>query len=58
MASAAGIEMMECRLLNEGGRSHFMTKRFDRTESGGKLHMLSLGAVAHYDYNLAGGYSY
>jgi serine/threonine-protein kinase HipA len=58
MASAAGIEMMECRLLNEGGRSHFMTKRFDRTESGGKLHMLSLGALAHYDYNLAGGYSY
>ena len=58
MARDAGIDMMECRLLEEGGRSHFMTKRFDRTTSGGKLHMLSLGAMAHYDYNLAGAYSY
>lgn len=58
MARDAGIDMMECRLLEEGGRSHFMTKRFDRTTSGGKLHMLTLGAMAHYDYNLAGAYSY
>ena len=39
MARAAGIEMMECRLLEENGRNHFMTKRFDRTDSGGKIHM-------------------
>ncbi|HEX5131967.1 MAG TPA: HipA domain-containing protein [Candidatus Krumholzibacteria bacterium] len=58
MARDAGIEMMECRVLEENGRSHFMTKRFDRTEKGGKLHMLTLGAMAHYDYNLAGAYSY
>ena len=32
MAKAAGIDMMECRLLKENGRSHFMTRRFDRTE--------------------------
>ena len=58
MARAAGITMSECRLLEEGGRRHFMTKRFDRTDAGGKLHMQTLGAIAHYDYNLPGGYSY
>lgn len=58
MARAAGIEMTECRLLEENGRRHFMTKRFDRTESGGKLHMQSLGAIAHFDFNMAGAYSY
>ncbi len=58
MAQAAGITMTECRLLEEGGRRHFMTRRFDRTESGGKLHMQSLGALAHFDYNQAGAYSY
>jgi len=58
MALDAGIEMTQCRLHPEGGRSHFMTKRFDRTDNGGKLHMQSLGAVAHYDYNQPAGYSY
>ena len=58
MALAAGIEMRECRLLQEGRRSHFMTKRFDRTDDGGKIHMLSLGAMAHFDYRQAGAYSY
>lgn len=58
MARAAGIQMTECRLLEENGRRHFMTKRFDRTESGGKLHMQSLGAIAHFDFNMAGAYSY
>jgi serine/threonine-protein kinase HipA len=58
MARDAGIDMMPCRLLEENGRSHFMTKRFDRTDDGGKLHMLSLGAMAHFDYNLAGAYAY
>jgi serine/threonine-protein kinase HipA len=45
-------------LLEEGGRRHFMTKRFDRTEAGDKLHMQSLTALAHYDFNAAGAYSY
>ena len=58
MAVAAGIEMTECRLHDEGGRSHFMTKRFDRTATGGKLHMQSLGAMAHFDYRQPASYSY
>ncbi len=58
MARAAGIEISECRLLEESGRRHFMTRRFDRLEGGEKLHMQSLGALAHYDFNLAGAYSY
>ena len=53
-----GIVMMESRLHNEGGRSHFMTQRFDRGENGEKTHMQTLGAMAHYDYNLAGSNSY
>jgi len=58
MARAAGITMNECRLLEEHGRRHFMTRRFDRLADGGKLHMQSLGALAHFDYNHAGAYSY
>jgi serine/threonine-protein kinase HipA len=58
MAQAGGIEMPECRLLEENGRRHFMAKRFDRLDGGGKLHMQSLGALAHYDYNQAGAHSY
>ena len=58
MAIEAGIKMTSCRLHKEGGRSHFMTKRFDRTNSGNKLHMQSLGAIAHYDYNQSDAYSY
>ena len=58
MAAAAGITMSECRLLEEGGRRHFMTRRFDRPDGGGRLHMQSLGALAHFDFNRAGAYSY
>lgn len=58
MARAAGLEMAECRLLEENGRRHFMTRRFDRPSGGGKLHMQSLGALAHFDYNQPGAYSY
>ncbi|ESQ88038.1 toxin HipA [Asticcacaulis sp. AC460] len=58
MARAAGINMTECRLLEDGPRHHFMTKRFDRTDGGAKLHMQSLCALAHYDFNMAGAYSY
>ena len=58
MAKDAGITMGECRLFEEGGRRHFMTRRFDRTTDGRKLHMQSLGALRHYDFNLAGAYSY
>lgn len=58
MAKAAGITMSDCRLLEENGRRHFMTRRFDRLEDGGKLHMQSLCAMAHYDFNMAGAYGY
>lgn len=58
MARAAGINMSDCRLLEEHGRAHFMTKRFDRLPDGGKLHMQSLCAMAHFDFNQAGAYSY
>lgn len=58
MAQAAGLTMSECRLLEEGGRRHFMTRRFDRLAAGEKLHMQSLCALAHFDFNQAGAYSY
>lgn len=58
MAVAAGIEMSECRLDREGGRAHFMTRRFDRTDDGDKLHMQSLCAMMHFDFNRPGAYSY
>ncbi len=58
MALDAGLAMMESRLLEEGGRAHFMTKRFDRKPDGTKLHMQSLCGLAHYDYNTAGAYGY
>jgi serine/threonine-protein kinase HipA len=57
MATAAGIDMTECRLLEESGRAHFMTRRFDRVD-GRKLHLQSLCGIAHYDFNAAGAYSY
>ncbi len=58
MAEDAGLTMMPCRLFEEGGRRHFMTKRFDRTDEGVKMYMQSLAAVAHYDFNMAGAYGY
>ena len=58
MAGAAGIEMSECRLLEENGRRHFMTRRFDRLAGGEKLHMQSLCALGHFDFNQPGAYAY
>lgn len=58
MAVDAGITMSPCRLFEENGRRHFMTKRFDRLDGGGKLHMQSLCGMAHYDFNQAGAYGY
>ncbi len=57
MAQAAGIDMSECRLLEEEGRAHFLTRRFDR-HNGRKLHLQSLCGLAHYDFNRAGAYAY
>ena len=58
LAREAGISMARSRLHEEGGRAHFMTQRFDRTPDGKKLHMQSLCAMRHFDFNLARAYSY
>ena len=58
MARAAGIEMTDSRLLEENGRRHFMTRRFDRTDAGGKLHVQTIAALEHADYDAPGAYSY
>lgn len=58
MAQECGIEMSECRLMEEGGRAHFLTKRFDRGDDGEKVHMSTLCAMAHADFKQPGGYSY
>lgn len=58
MAIDAGIEMAECRLLEENNRAHFMTRRFDRDPEQGKIHMQSFCALRHFDFNDVGYYSY
>lgn len=58
MAKAAGIDMNECRLLEENGRAHFLTRRFDRIGGSEKIHMQTLCGIAHYDFQLPGAYSY
>lgn len=58
MAKDAGIEMTECRLLEENGRAHFMTRRFDRISGTGKVHVQSFCAMQHYDFNEVNLYSY
>jgi len=57
MAKDNGIEISECQLLEENGRAHFMTKRFDRQENI-KHHIQSLCGLQHYDFNDMYGYSY
>lgn len=57
LAEACGIEMSECSLIEENGRAHFLTKRFDRKE-GKKVHMQTLCGIAHFDYRLHRAYSY
>jgi len=58
MATDAGIDMTESRLIEEGNRAHFMTKRFDRRNGNEKLHMQTFCAVQHYDFNKVMSYSY
>jgi serine/threonine-protein kinase HipA len=57
MAKSAGINMMECRLLEENGRAHFMTRRFDRQHND-KIHVLSLAGMGHLGWNPAGRVGY
>lgn len=58
MAKACGIEMMESQLLEENGRAHFMTKRFDREGGDKRHHIQTLCAMQHYDFNEINSYSY
>lgn len=58
MAKVAGIEMTECKLIEENDRAHFMTKRFDRVGAKGKLHVQSFCAIAHYNFNEINSFSY
>ena len=58
MAKACDIDMMECRLMEENGRSHFMTKRFDRQDGDTKHHIQTLCAIQHYDFNQITSFSY
>ncbi len=58
MATACGIEMMTSRLLEENGRAHFMTKRFDREDGSVKHHIQTFCALKHFDYNLINSFSY
>jgi serine/threonine-protein kinase HipA len=58
MAQACGITMMPSRLMEENGRAHFMTKRFDREGGDIKHHVQTLCAIKHYDYSLITSFSY
>ena len=58
MAVACGIDMMPSRLLEENGRAHFMTRRFDREGSTTKHHITTFCAMKHVDYNLVTSFSY
>lgn len=58
MALDCGVEMMPCKLLEENGRAHFMTRRFDREGSYTKHHIQTFCAMKHFDYNRINSYSY
>ena len=57
LVKECGIEMSDCSLIEENGRAHFLTKRFDR-QNGEKIHMQTLCDIAHYDYRNPRSYSY
>ncbi|WP_274052238.1 type II toxin-antitoxin system HipA family toxin [Thalassomonas haliotis] len=58
MALEAGIHMEPCKLLPEGQRRHFVTKRFDRVNGNEKRHIQTLTAISHVNYNQPGAFSY
>ena len=57
LAKACGIEMTDCSLIEENGRAHFLTQRFDRN-NGKKIHLQTLCGMAHFDYRIHRAYSY
>ncbi|MEQ9405698.1 MAG: type II toxin-antitoxin system HipA family toxin [Cyclobacteriaceae bacterium] len=58
MAKDCGLNMMESKLLEENGRAHFMTKRFDRENGSEKHHIQTFCAMQHYDFNEVRSFSY
>ena len=58
MAKDCNIQMMDCELLEENGRAHFITKRFDREGNNTKHHVQTFCGIQHFDYNNLYGYSY
>lgn len=58
MAIESGIQMMPSRLLEENGRAHFLTKRFDRVRNNEKIHVQTFCALRHYDFNEVNLFSY
>jgi len=58
MAKACGINMMPCKLLEENGRAHFMTRRFDREGGSTKHHIQTFCAIKHFDFNEVNSFSY
>lgn len=58
MAKACGIDMMQSQLLEENGRAHFMTKRFDREGGEIKHHIQTFCAIKHFDFNQVNSFSY
>lgn len=57
LVKKCGIEMSDCSLIEENGRAHFLTRRFDRVK-GKKVHMQTLCGMAHYDFRVHRAYSY
>ncbi len=58
MAKACGIDMMPSKMLEENGRAHFMTKRFDREGGDIKHHIQTFCGLKHFDYNEVTSFSY
>lgn len=58
MAKDCGLQMTTCKLLEENGRAHFMTKRFDREGHNTKHHIQTLCGLQHYDYTQLQSFSY
>lgn len=58
MAKEAGVEMMPCRLLEENGRAHFMTQRFDREANDIRHHIQTFCGIQHFDFNDIHSFSY
>jgi serine/threonine-protein kinase HipA len=58
MAIDLGINMMESRIVEENGRAHFLTKRFDRVNGNKKVHVQTFCALQHFDFNRTTSFSY